>query len=473
MEKWKSLDRCNVLDETEKDDNCRIYKDELIDNLSDSIDLSKFCDKLVQRYNVDLSHLPWETQYSYLRGKSLYVLPESQLKQQLVDSKVKWKPLVVKFWIDPTWSDIHLWHTVPIIMLNRLQRMWHNISFVIWDFTAGIWDPTWRSKERPTMTDDQINENLATYKSQISPFLDVSKLKVFHNSEWHNKTTLKDLIKTLSMVNLSSVLQRDDFRSRLENNQGLSLSELIYPIMMWMDSVTLKKDEWCDIELWWKDQFLNMQMCRMLMEKFWEDPETIISTDILEWISWDWKKMSKSLNNYIALNDSPKDIYGKIMSIPDRLLEIYYKSLTEITNEEWNFLSDNISSWKINPIYLKKSLARIIITVIYDKDSANKAEDEFNGIFGKDKKYWDLDLPTKSVLGHSKLIETIAQQFNMSNSEIRRLADAWAISLIFKDNSVKKMDGSWIMEELSLINESEFIIKVWKKKLFRAQIDNH
>ena len=158
MEKWKSLDRCNVLDETEKDDNCRIYKDELIDNLSDSIDLSKFCDKLVQRYNVDLSHLPWETQYSYLRGKSLYVLPESQLKQQLVDSKVKWKPLVVKFWIDPTWSDIHLWHTVPIIMLNRLQRMWHNISFVIWDFTAGIWDPTWRSKERPTMTDDQINE---------------------------------------------------------------------------------------------------------------------------------------------------------------------------------------------------------------------------------------------------------------------------------------------------------------------------
>ena len=134
MEKWKSLDRCNVLDETEKDDNCRIYKDELIDNLSDSTDLSKFCDKLVQRYNVDLSHLPWETQYSYLRGKSLYVLPESQLKQQLVDSKVKWKPLVVKFWIDPTWSDIHLWHTVPIIMLNRFHMIFYCPKFLLSKF---------------------------------------------------------------------------------------------------------------------------------------------------------------------------------------------------------------------------------------------------------------------------------------------------------------------------------------------------
>jgi tyrosyl-tRNA synthetase len=313
-------------------------------------------------------------------------------------------------------------HAVPMVTLNRLQRMGHNIVFVIGDFTAKIGDPTGRSSERPPLTEEQIQKNLSTYKEQVSPFFDMSKSKVVYNGEWLRNLTLNELLKTLSSINVSRVLQREDFRKRLDNQQGLAMSEMLYPIVMGMDSVELKKKEGCDIELGGKDQFLNMQMCRTLMELHGQEPEAIVSTDILEGISGGGLKMSKSLNNYIALNDSPENIFGKLMSIPDHLLELYYKSLTEISNIEREKIQTAITSKNISPMHIKKGLAKILITIIYNKDSAEQAEKQFNDKFSQ-KNYWELDLPLHTVDKHINLLDYITEKLKKSKSEIRRLAD--------------------------------------------------
>lgn len=189
-----------------------------------------------------------------------------------------------------------------------------------------------------------------------------------------------------------------------------------------MDSVELKKKEGCDIELGGKDQFLNMQMCRTLMELHGQEPEAIISTDILEGISGGGLKMSKSLNNYIALNDSSENIFGKLMSIPDHLLELYYKSLTEISNTEWEKIQTAMTLGNISPMNIKRGLAKILISIIYNKKSAEQAENQFNDKFSQ-KKYWELDLPLYPVEKNNNLLDFIADTLQKSKSEIRRLAD--------------------------------------------------
>lgn len=214
--------------------NSEIYSDEMINILSspESLEMEKFCDLLINRHTQDLSALSPEHQYSFLKDRALYILPEEDLFKKLDTSQKEQKPLTVKFGIDPTGAQVHMGHAVPIVMLNRLQRMGHNIVFVIGDFTAKIGDPTGRSSERPPLTDEQIQQNLSTYREQVSPFFDMSKSKVVYNGERLRDLTLNELLKTLSSVNVSRILQRDDFRKRLENNQGLAMSEMLYPIVM-------------------------------------------------------------------------------------------------------------------------------------------------------------------------------------------------------------------------------------------------
>ncbi len=435
--------------------------------LENNIDFGKFWKILVSRYSSDLSSLSVEQQLKLLKDRSLYILPESDLFNKLKESKETNKPLKVKFWIDPTWSQVHLWHAVPMVLLNKLQRMWHDIVFVIWDFTAKIWDPTWRSSSRPSLTDEQIKDNLSTYKSQVSPFFDMSKATMLNNWEWLRKVNLNDLIGLLSQVSVSWVLQRDDFRKRLDEWSWLSMAEILYPIVMGMDSVKLKELIWCDIELWGKDQFLNMQMCRKLMDIKWQWQEVIISTDILQWISWDWKKMSKSLNNYIALNDKAEDIFGKIMSIPDNLLEVYYKSLTEISNLERDNINDAISKWKLNPMNLKRALAKILIEMIYNQNEAKKAEDIFNNKFST-RDYWSLDTVSEVIGDDITVLDYIFSKLGISKSEIRRTISGNWVSLIFKDNkTIKISDGNLKLVEFFDEENREIMIKIGKKNVFK------
>lgn len=451
-----------------------IYSDNISECLSDasSFDINRFCDFLLKRNKTDISWLSPEEKFWLLKNRALYLLPENELLEKLKKSHQNNTPLTVKFGIDPTGSQVHLWHAVPMVMLNRLQRMWHDIVFIIWDFTAKIGDPTGRSTERPTLTDEQIQENLSTYKEQVSPFFDMSKSKVLYNSEWLKNTTLDNLINTLSDISVSSVLQRNDFRERIEKKQWLSMSEILYPIVMWLDSVNLQKETWCDIELWGKDQFLNMKMCRTLMGKNWQTPEVIVSTDILEWISGGGLKMSKSLNNYIALNDSPENIYGKIMSIPDNLLEIYYKSLTEISNEEWKQVASAMSSWIINPMNIKKGLAKILVSTIYNKEKAENAIKTFRSKFSN-KDYWKLDLKQHNVSWEMSFIDFLTEKFQKSRTEIRRLAKSWAISFISEWEKQKKIDENNLFTNISMLIEKDhkYIVKIGKKLFIKIFIE--
>lgn len=464
-------DHWELIDQKEELWSYSVYSDKLLDVLSnDQFSLNKLWDILIERHSTDISSLSWKEQFLFLKDRSLYILPEKDLLNKLTIAKEKWEPLSIKFGIDPTWANVHMWHAVPMIMLNRLQRMGHKINLVIGDFTAKIGDPTWRSSERPALTDVQIQENLSTYQEQVAPFFDISKAQIFYNGEWLKNLTLNELIQALSTVNVSKVLQRDDFRKRLDNKQWLALSEMIYPIVMWMDSVALKNKGWCDIELGGKDQFLNMQMCRTLMENHWQEPEIIISTDILEWISGWWLKMSKSLNNYIALNDSSEEIFGKIMSIPDNLLELYYKSLTDISNQEWNKIDEIMQSWKINPRDVKKTLAKILISIIYDKDLALQAELWFEKKFSQKKNYWELDLPILDINKSIEIVDLISDNLHISKSETRRLADWWAVILFLEDGSVARLDITSIQDPMwKYLNNQIWILKIGKKRFLKIR----
>lgn len=437
------------------------------------LDVERFIEELenilLERRFSDLSKLSAEDQFKLIKSRACEILPEEELLKKLQESKETWRPLKIKFWIDPTGSDIHIWHSIPMIFMNRFQRMGHEIIFIIGDFTAKIWDPTWRVDSRPPLTDEQIKKNFSTYKEQIRPFFDLNKAKIVHNWEWLNKIELKDLISTMSKVSVSAVLQREDFRNRLENWSGLSMAELIYPIVMWMDSVYLGKspDYWCDVEIWWKDQFLNMQMCRRLMENDWMRVETIITSDMLEGTTWGWKKMSKSLKNYVALTHDPDEIYWRVMSIPDSLMEKYFKFLTEIYDEEWTKLSQLISKNEINPMNVKKMLARIIVEVLHDKEAAKQAGINFDLKFSK-RDYSNIeDLKTYELDPNNTIVDFLAWNwFATSKWNARKLIE-WGWVQIITWDKPEKITGFWAFKDIMPENRMEFILKIWKKNIVK------
>lgn len=456
----------NILPDNKKNMINKVSLD-MITNIEGCV--SSFEKELLLRRTIDLSKISAQDQFNIIKSKALELLPEKELLSKLQESKESWVPLKIKFWIDPTWSDVHLGHTVPMIMLNRFQRMWHDIIFIIWDFTAKIWDPTGRISSRPPLTDDDIKNNLSTYSEQIKPFLDLSKVKIVRNSEWLEPIDLKSLIKTLANISASEILQRNDFRTRLSDWSGLSMLELMYPIVMALDSVHLwsNSELWCDIEVGGKDQFLNMKICRQLMWNSWLKKESILSVPILEWTSGDWMKMSKSLNNYIALTHSAEDVYGKIMSIPDKLLWQYYFTLTEISQKERNWIDELMNLWKINPIKIKKMLARILVSILYDWDIAAIEQKRFENKFSK-KEYSSLD-EIKEILVEDRSIKIIDILYSnwLVNSkwDARRLIQWWWVKITNLDD---KKEYKVTDIHMNLLNFNwEIILKYSKKWIIK------
>lgn len=421
--------------------------------------LSVLENELLERRNFDLSSLSSKEQFELLKSRSLQIIPEEKLLEKLDKSKREKKPLTVKFGIDPTGSEIHIGHAVPMIIVNRLQRMGHKVIFVIGDFTAKIGDPSGRIDSRPILTDEMIVKNLSTYKEQIRPFFDLSNAEVVHNGDWLNKITLPDFVKLLSKINISESLQREDFRNRLSKGEGLTQAELLYSVIMALDSLHLKND----IELGGVDQLLNLQMCRRVMEIGGEEPECVITTDLLPGISGDNKKMSKSYDNYIGLTHSPEEIYGRIMSIPDLLIETYFKAMTEIDDEEWNVLKNVMSNGDLNPMELKKVLARYMVTILHNSEDAKFAENEFVKKFSK-KKYDQMEnIIEYSVNGNELLINFLADnKILKSRSEVKRLADDGGIKIINANNIIVKIDDPF-KSFYQLTNEKKFYLKIGRK----------
>jgi tyrosyl-tRNA synthetase len=408
------------------------------------------------RRSLDLSDLSPAEQAALIAARAQELQPSiDALAERITEVSRKGRRFIAKFGIDPTGAEVHLGHAVPMLVLSRFQRMGHQVVFIVGDMTAKIGDPSGRSDERPALTDAEIARNLATYREQVTPFFDFQRAQFRHNGDWLRQVTLPQIIEIIAQIPVSMPLQREDFRQRLEAGQGLSLAELMYSVVMALDSVETR----CDLEVGGIDQFLNMQMCRKVMDICGQTPEVVVATSLIEGTDGTGAKMSKSKGNYVPLTAPPGEIFGKIMSVPDRLVEPYFRALSEWLDSELAVVSGQVKDGALHPMDLKKILAGEVTAAIHGIDAAMKARDEFVARFSK-RAFGEVDdLPTVTDL-NQPIIEVVkALDFANSNSDVRRVAQQNGLRLVVES------DGSQEQVTLSAEDAREPLAAVIKDKL--------
>jgi tyrosyl-tRNA synthetase len=380
-----------------------------------------------QRRRLDLSDLSPTEQAELIAERCQELQPSAEaLALRVRDAHEKGRPFVAKFGIDPTGAEVHLGHAVPMLLLSRFQRMGHMVVFIVGDVTASIGDPSGRSDERPHLTGEEIARNLVTYQHQVSPFFDFSRAEFRHNGEWLRSVTLPRLIEITAHVPVAMSLQREDFRSRLATGQSLSLAELLYSVAMALDSVEVC----CDLEVGGVDQYLNMQMCRKVMEICGQEPELVAAGPLLEGTDGTGAKMSKSRGNYVPLAAAPGEIFGKVMSVPDRLMVAYFRALSEWRDSELAVVAKRLAESALHPMDLKKILAGEVTAALHGVDAAMKARDEFVAHFSA-RSFADMDdLPVVADL--SRPVTEVVKElgFAASNGEVRRAAEQKGVRLV-------------------------------------------
>jgi len=311
-------------------------------------------------------------QLARLTRGAAQIISEAELAEKLSANR----PLRVKLGVDPTSADIHLGHTVVLRKLRDFQELGHQAILIIGDFTALIGDPSGRSVTRPTITRDEVERNAKTYREQAFKILDQNRTKIVFNGSWLGKLSFEDVIRLNSEVTLQQLLQREDFRARMKSEQPIHAHEIQYPIMQAYDSVMVK----ADVELGGTDQLFNILLGRDLQKQNGQPQQIVLLTPILEGLDGK-QKMSKSLGNYVALNDPPAEMFGKLMSISDELMARYYLLL----------LSRELPKTK-HPLEAKKELAAEIVATYHSRDAANKAQDEWTRRFSE-KRLSETELP--------------------------------------------------------------------------------
>ena len=317
-----------------------------------------------------------DEQLAFLRKGAVEIIREEDLRAKLEKSARTGRPLRVKLGADPTAPDIHLGHTVVIRKLRAFQELGHTVIFLIGDFTGLIGDPSGKTATRPLLTREEINANAETYKRQIFKLLDPDKTEIRFNSEWMDAMDAVGLVRLASHVTVKQILERDDFEQRLAENRPLALHEVLYPLVMGYDSVALS----ADVELGGTDQKFNLLMGRNLQREYNQEPQVVLTTPLLEGTDG-VEKMSKSLGNFIGIDEPPREMFGKIMSISDELMWRYYELLTDLTVGEIKQMSNRAANGEVNPRDIKVELAKRIITDFHSKSAADAAEEEFNRVF--------------------------------------------------------------------------------------------
>ena len=367
------------------------------------------------------------------------------------------KPLVIKAGFDPTAPDLHLGHTVLLNKLRQFQDLGHSVIFLIGDFTATIGDPTGKTELRPVLSNAEVKKNAETYRQQVFKILDENKTTVKLNSEWLGKLSAEELIQIIGSYSVARMLERDDFKKRFKSNKNISIKEFIYPILQGYDSVELK----ADVELGGTDQKFNLLMGRYLQSisnpNNEDAKQVVITLPLLEGLDG-IKKMSKSLNNYIAIDDNPKEMFGKIMSISDDLMWRYFEVLSSISIKDLDKLKKDVINNETNPRDIKFDLGIEIVSRFHNKDEAEKAKNDFLNIFQKNKNPEDLELVEVNTMPLPNLLKHIG--FVSSTSEARRLIAQKALKI--NDNVVNSID-----EELP---EGIYLLKLGKKKFIKVKI---
>jgi tyrosyl-tRNA synthetase len=319
-----------------------------------------------------------DEQLSFLKKGTVDVIRDQDLKAKLERSAKTGKPLRVKLGLDPTAPDIHVGHTVVIRKLKAFQDLGHTVIFLIGDFTGMIGDPSGKNVTRPPLSREEINVNAETYKKQMFKLLDPEKTELRFNGEWMDKFGAADFIKLCAKTTVRQILERDDFTKRMNEEKPISLHELLYPLVQGYDSVALE----ADVELGGTDQKFNLLMGRNLQREYAQEPQVIITTPLLEGLDG-VNKMSKSLNNYIGINEPPNEMFGKVMSVTDDLMWRYYELLTDATVNDLNVLKLKAEAGEENPRDLKVNLAKQIIKDFHGWEAAEGAAEEFERRFVK------------------------------------------------------------------------------------------
>jgi tyrosyl-tRNA synthetase len=388
------------------------------------------------------------------RGTS-EIIPEEELVQKLEKSLKENKPLNIKLGCDPTRPDLHLGHSVVLRKLAQFQQLGHQAILIIGDFTGMIGDPSGRNSSRPPLSFDEARENGKSYFEQASKILDRDKTKIVHNSEWLGKMTFEDVIKLASKYTIARMLERDDFTKRYKGGIPISMHEVLYPLAQAMDSVAIQSD----VELGGTDQKFNLLVGRDIQREFGMFPQVILTMPLL--VGTDGvEKMSKSLDNYIGINESPKEIYGKTLSIPDDLIYLYYVLTTNATNQELKLIQQELANERVNPRNIKRSLARKLVEMYHSPQDALDAETEFDNIFVKkglpdEIEEFNIDTSTKE-LDILDLIVTVG--FAPSKGEARRLVAQGGVTI----------DGEKIVDIKEVIKlDRSRILKVGKRKFVK------
>ena len=383
------------------------------------------------------------------------IIGEDILVKKLKSSK----PLTIKAGFDPTAPDLHLGHTVLLNKLRQFQDLGHSVVFLIGDFTATIGDPTGKTELRPILSNEEVIQNAKTYQNQVYKILDKNKTLVKFNSEWLGKLSASELIQIIGSYSVARMLERDDFKKRFKTNKNISIKEFIYPILQGYDSVVIN----ADVELGGTDQKFNLLMGRYfqsLNNPAVEDAKQVVITlPLLEGLDG-VKKMSKSLNNYIAIDDSPKEMFGKIMSISDELMWKYFEVLSSISLKDLNTLKKSAAENKTNPRDAKLDLGYEIVSRFYSDEIAEKSKNDFLSVFQQNKIPDEIDLVEISQMPLPNILKHVG--FVKSTSEARRLIEQKALKI---DDNVEESVNK-------VLEKGTYLLKLGKKKFIRVKIAN-
>ncbi len=399
-------------------------------------------------------------QLEYLKKGVVDIVKEEELKTRLERSLQTGNPLKIKVGFDPSAPDIHLGHTVLLRKMKHFQEMDHTVIFLIGDFTGMIGDPSGRSKVRPQLSRKEILANAETYKKQAFKILDPEKTIIDFNSRWLGTLSSEDLIRLSAKYTVARMLERDDFAKRYANGHSISIHEFLYPLAQGYDSVALK----VDVELGGTDQLFNLLVGRDIMKGYGLEPQIVMTTPLLEGTDG-VEKMSKSLENYIGVEESPNEIYGKIMSISDELMWRYYELLTDKTLKEIDQMKSAVKGRKLHPKNVKSNLAKLLIEELYSKEDADKAEKDFEKVFVSKEVPDEIQKVTRACSEKNMWLPRLMVDtgITQSTSEAIRLIKQGGVYI-----DGKRIDDE--KHELIASNPVEYLLKVGKRRFLKILI---
>jgi tyrosyl-tRNA synthetase len=402
-----------------------------------------------------------EEQLAYLKKGTAEIIREEELKAKLAKSLKTGKPLRAKLGLDPTAPDIHLGHTVVIRKLKHFQDLGHTAVFLLGDFTALVGDPSGQSETRPPLSREQVNANAKTYLDQVFKILDREKTEVRRNSEWLDKLTSYDIVRLCAKYRVARMLEREDFHSRLTNQQPISMHELLYPLLMAYDSVVLE----ADVELGATEQKFNLLMGREIQREYGQESQVCMMMPILVGLDGQ-RKMSKSLGNYVGITEPPDEMFGKLMSIPDDLMWPYYDLLTDRKPEEIAAIKKEVSSGKMHPMDIKMRLAQEVLSGFHGVDAALKASENFQRVF-RDRQAPEEAPIFKISSGVPRRIAALLVDAGAvaSRSEAERLIKQGAVELIGDQSPMN------VQRSIALIKGDSHLLRVGKKKFLRIVVE--